>query len=128
MTDNPATDHPMTANMLGKKVWVVITRAAKSQDDLMKALPDHLHHQIRMEKSGAMFAAGPLRPAGTEQPPGALGMFILRAASEAEARKLADADPMHSTGARTYDLYEWTMNEGRISISVDLSDKTFRLD
>jgi uncharacterized protein YciI len=128
MDGKATTDHPMTANMLGKKVWVVITRGVKARDEIMNVLPDHLTHQVRMEKSGAMFAAGPLRPAGTEQAPGALGMFILRAADETEARRLADADPMHATGARAYELYEWTMNEGRINISIDLSDRSFRLE
>ena len=128
MNDQPAHGgHPMTAKMLGKKVWVVITRGVKPREEIMKVLPEHLQHQVRMEKSGAMFAAGPLKPAGTDQPPGVLGMFILRAESEAEARRLADADPMHASGARTYDLYEWTMNEGRINISIDLSDRSFQL-
>jgi uncharacterized protein YciI len=126
MNDQPAAGHPMTANMLGKKVWVVITRAVKSREEVMKVLPQHLQHQVRMEKSGAMFAAGPLKPAGTDAAPGMLGMFVLRAESEAEARRLADADPMHASGARTYDLYQWTMNEGRINISIDLSDRSFQ--
>ena len=118
----------MTANMLDKKVWVVITRAVKSRDEVKNVLPVHLAHQVEMEKTGVMFAAGPLRPAGTDQPPGALGMFVLRASDEAEARRLADADPMQLKGVRTYEMYEWTMNEGRISISIDLSDRSFHLE
>jgi len=111
---------------LGKKLWVVVTRAAKSQDEIMKLLPDHLAQITKLEKDGHLFAAGPMRPAGKEAVRGSLGMFVLRAASEAEARELADSDPLHKTGARTYELFEWTMNEGRISISFDLSDQSLK--
>jgi hypothetical protein len=29
---------------------------------------------------------------------------------------------------RKYELYQWTMNEGRLNISIDFSDQTYRLD
>ncbi len=116
----------LTANMYGKKLWVCITRAAKPREEIMKHIEPHLRHQIRLEKEGIMFGAGPLTAAGSE--PGGLGLVVIRAENEAEARRIFDADPLHASGARTYELYQWTMNEGRINISIDLSDKTYRLD
>jgi hypothetical protein len=29
---------------------------------------------------------------------------------------------------RTYELYQWSMNEGRLNITLDFSDRTYRLD
>jgi hypothetical protein len=35
---------------------------------------------------------------------------------------------MHSAGVRTYTLYQWSMNEGRLTITLDFSDRSYRLD
>lgn len=111
--------------MLGKKLWVVITKAVASREQLDQHLEAHLQHQIRLEKAGIMFGAGPLSNAdGT---PTGTGMIIIRAENEAEARRIADEDPFHSHGLRSYSLQLWTMNEGRLTITLDYSDRTFKL-
>lgn len=115
----------LVAKMYGKKLWVIITKAAASRDEIKAHIVPHLHHQIKLEKDGIMFGAGPLT--SPDIPSGSLGLVIIRAENEAEARKIADADPLHAAGARTYDLYQWTMNEGRINISIDLSDRSYTL-
>jgi hypothetical protein len=33
---------------------------------------------------------------------------------------------MHSSGVRQYELYSWSLNEGRINVTLDFSDQTFR--
>jgi hypothetical protein len=48
-------------------------------------------------------------------------MIIYRAASMEDARKLADADPMHAAGARSYTVRRWMVNEGALTLSVGLS-------
>jgi len=115
----------LVAKMYGKKFWVVITKAEKPREEIAKHIVEHLHHQIKLEKDGIMFGAGPLT--NPDIPPGSLGLIVIRAENETEARRIADSDPLHASGARTYDLYQWTVNEGRITISVDLSDKSFEL-
>jgi uncharacterized protein len=55
-------------------------------------------------------------------------MIIIRASNSDEARRIADRDPMHAAGVRTYTLYQWSMNEGRLSITLDFSDRSYRLD
>jgi hypothetical protein len=52
-------------------------------------------------------------------------LIIIRAQDETEARRITDADPMHASGARTYELYAWSLNEGRIDIKLNFSDQTF---
>ena len=110
--------------MLRKRLWVVITKAVAPPEELSKVLEAHLQHQIRLEKDGIMFGAGPLsNPDGS---PTGTGMIIIRAESEAEARRIADQDPFHSSGLRTYTLQQWSLNEGRINITVDFSDQSYR--
>jgi hypothetical protein len=36
----------------------------------------------------------------------------------AEATTIADSDPMHSSGARTFTIREWLLNEGTYTVQV----------
>ena len=110
--------------MLRKRLWVVITKAVAPPEELSKVLEAHLQHQVRLEKEGIMFGAGPLsNPDGS---PTGTGMIIIRAESEAEARRIADLDPFHAKGLRTYTLQQWSLNEGRITVTIDYSDQSYR--
>jgi uncharacterized protein YciI len=114
----------MHARMLKKQLWVVITRAVKPLEEVRQHLKAHLEHQIRLEKDGIMYGAGPATAPGEAK--AAFGLIIIRARDEAEARRIADSDPMHSSGVRQYELYSWSLNEGRINVTLDFSDQTFR--
>jgi hypothetical protein len=123
--DYEAAARTMTAGMLGLKLWVITTKTVVDREKAAPLLQAHLEYQVRLEKQGVMFGAGPLRnPDGSRAD---LGLIIIRAASADEARRTADSDPMHQAGARTYTLHEWTLNEGRLTVSIDLSDQRCRL-
>lgn len=113
------------AKFYAKKMYVLLTRPSRPDIDLRPHLMEHLHHQIELEKSGVLFAAGPLTTEAGGFP--GTGMFIIRAGDFAEAKAIADSDPMHKSGRRVYDLYEWRMHEGRISLTIDLSDSSVQL-
>jgi hypothetical protein len=51
-------------------------------------------------------------------------MIIYRAKDMDEAYKLAQGDPMHSSGARTFTVKKWLVNEGRLSFTINLSSQT----
>ena len=51
------------------------------------------------------------------------GMVIVRAASLAEARAIAEADPMHSSGARKFRVRPWLLNEGSYTVTVRYSEQ-----
>ena len=72
-----------------------------------------------------MFGAGPL--AG-EDGTRVGGMIIIRASSFAEARAIADSDPYHRNGLRTYTLTRWTVNEGSYTVRVNYSDQTMTIE
>ncbi len=114
------------ARMLRKPLWVVLSRPAAEPEVLNAHRKAHLEHQIALEKSGVLFGAGPATVPGETTP--AFGLIVIRAADESEARRIADSDPMHSSGARRYELYRWSMNEGRLGITIDLSDRSYRFD
>lgn len=125
-TSDTAAPVPPNANKLGKQLWVIMSRAVAAPDDVAKHRLPHLEHQVRLEKAGILFGAGPLsNPEGERA---GIGLIIIRAGSAEEAKRIADSDPMHSSGARTYTLYQWSLNEGRLNISIDFSDQSYRLD
>jgi hypothetical protein len=119
MTDK--TPDQLTANMLRKEFYMVITTPARSPE-IAKLLPEHLDYQVRLEREGKLFGAGPFYEEGDDVPSG--GMIILRAQSAAEAREIADADPFHKAGLRTYTLRKWMMNEGAITLTIRFSDQS----
>ena len=124
MTDAP-TAEPKRDNKLRKRLWVVITKAVAPREQLDQMLGAHLEHQIRLEKEGIMFGAGPLFNA--DGSPSGTGMIIIRAENEAAARRIADQDPFHNSGLRTYALQQWSLNEGRITLTIDYSDQSYKL-
>lgn len=120
------TIEELRKKMLGKKLWVVMSRRVVPVEQVQKHTRDHLLYQIKLEKDGIMYGAGPAVAPGASEP--SFGLIVIRAKDEADARRIADADPMHKEGVRAYELYQWTVNEGSIRLTVNFSDQTFKLD
>ena len=115
----------LTKSMLRKKLYVVLSKGAATPDQISAHLPQHLEYMIGLEKSGVLFASGPL--ADSEGKMRGDGLTIIRAASAAAARKVAERDPFVVNKLRTFELREWTVMEGSIGIKVNLSDQTLEL-
>jgi uncharacterized protein YciI len=127
MTESASlTTDELRARMLRKELFVVITKPVKPPEEVRKHFRAHLEHQIKLEKAGILYGAGPATKPGEQA--AAFGLIIIRAKDEAEARRIADSDPMHSSGARAYELYSWSLNEGAVSVTLNFSDQTFRYD
>ena len=111
---------------LAHEVYVAHSTPAGDPAAVKAALPDHLAYLAGLEQSGALMFAGPMSDETGTQMEG-MGMLVLRAASFEEARALAEGDPMHKTGARTFVLRKWMINEGSVSVMVTLSGQTAAL-
>ena len=107
--------------MLQKQLYVVTTTPANGRGAVMENLEEHLKFQIELEQKGIMFGAGPFW-SDDEQMWEGEGMVIIRAGSLAEAKQIAASDPMHASGARTYRVRPWLMNEGTVTIKITYSD------
>jgi uncharacterized protein len=112
----------LTAKMLRRKLYVVLSQPSPTPEKLKAHLPDHLEYMIGLEKRGVLFASGPL--AEGAGPPTGAGLTILRAANAHEARELAEADPFVRHGLRSYELKEWTVMEGAFGLRVNFSDQS----
>ncbi|MEO9683935.1 MAG: YciI family protein [Tateyamaria sp.] len=107
---------------LALELYAAVTTPAKDPGDVKAAVPDHLAYQAELERAGALAFAGPMSDETGDHMQG-MGLIIYRAESLESARKLAEADPMHSSGARSFVLRRWMINEGSLSLSVGLSTK-----
>jgi uncharacterized protein YciI len=125
MADKATNVDPSTLKFLGKEMYLVVTRPVRSPE-IAKRLQEHLDHQVELEKRGIMFAAGPLYPRDSDDPEA--GMFVLRAKSFEEADAICKEDPLHKAGLRTYTIQKWRLNEGRITVTVDFSDQTMKIE
>jgi uncharacterized protein YciI len=90
-----------------------------------KVLLEHYRWIIGLEKEGVVFASGPLF--ADESAPG-VGMTVFRVVDREAAAQLAFGDPFVTSGAATFEIKRWQINEGRISVSIDFSDQTYRFD
>ena len=110
-----------SAGCLQKQMYVYFTKPANGLGPVMENLEDHLKFQVELEQKGIMFGAGPFWTDDEERWEGE-GMIIIRAGSIAEARKIAESDPMHASGARTFTIRPWLLNEGMVTMKVTYSD------
>ncbi|MFQ5692521.1 MAG: YciI family protein [Nitrospinota bacterium] len=107
--------------MLQKQLYVIFTTPTEGLRPVLENLEAHLAFQRGLERNGVMFGAGPHWTDDEEYWEGD-GMVIIRAGSLAEAREIAASDPMHKSGARSYTVRPWLMNEGALTIKVSYSD------
>lgn len=105
---------------LAMELFVVESTLAVSADQMMEILPEHLDYQKQMEAAGKLFLAGPLSDATGELMQGT-GMIIYRTETIEDAKSIADNDPMHAKGIKTYRIRKWLVNEGALSFSIALS-------
>ena len=106
--------------MLQMQMFVVFTTPTNGMGPVMENIEEHLQFQVNLEQRGIMFGAGPFW-ADDEHTWNGEGMVIIRADSLEYAKEIAATDPMHSSGARSFTVRPWLLNEGRITVAVDFS-------
>jgi uncharacterized protein YciI len=110
-------EYSVSHSLLAKQMYVVVSTPVNGLGPVLDNLDIHVEYQTKLETEGIMFAAGPLASEDLSEWLGE-GMFVYRANSFEEAVKLAEADPMHSSGARTFNVRQWLVNEGTYSVQV----------
>ena len=126
-TAKEITDICKSHGFLAKQLYAIFTTPANGLGPVMEVLQRHLAYQVSLTERGIMFAAGP-HWTDDEQLWGGDGMVVVRAASREEAEKIAQEDPMHSSGARQYRIRPWLINEGTITVKLDYTTGRFQLD
>ncbi|WP_299921659.1 YciI family protein [uncultured Pelagimonas sp.] len=120
------TDYKSEAKARGAlalELYVALSSPAQSPQEIKANLPEHLAYQAKLEGLGQLAFAGPMSDETGASMEG-VGMIVYRAESLEHAQTLAESDPMHASGARSYTLRRWLINEGSLSVSVGLSTKS----
>lgn len=110
----------LSGNALKMQLYMV-TSTANSLDSVKQNLAEHRAYLRELENQNVLFAAGPLFTEDGQFFEGD-GLLIYRASSTEEARQIAQADPMHRSGARSFSIRPWLLNDGKITIQVTLSE------
>ena len=105
---------------LTKRLYAVTTVPTNGLGPVLAVLSEHAAYQVHLEELGVMWAAGPFANDAEDAWDGE-GFFIYRADSKEEAIRYAEADPMHSSGARTFRVRTWLMNEGSFRVQIGYS-------
>jgi uncharacterized protein YciI len=114
-------EHVTAKGVLAKPLYVIFTKPVNGLDAVRAQLAEHLQYQKDLEAAGITFAAGPFANDSETEWSGE-GMIIVRAASMQEARALAETDPMHRSGARSFQVRPWLLNEGSYTVTVRYSE------
>ena len=115
-----------SSQMLNKDLYVVFTKPTNGLGPVMENIEDHLKFQVSLEERGIMFGAGPFWEDNEIDWSGE-GMVIIRANSLSEAKEIATTDPMHKSGARSFTVRPWLLNEGTVNLSINYSKGNFTL-
>lgn len=96
------------------------------RERMLEVQPDHLTWLLEQEQAGVVFLSGPASHAKGDSRPDRQcnGFLAIRAASANEAAAIADREPFIAQGVMQYELYEWTVYQGSIAVSVQISDGT----
>jgi uncharacterized protein YciI len=115
-----------SAAMLQKQLYAIFTTPVNGLGPVFETIEAHLAFQVSLEREGTLFAAGPLW-SEDEQAWEGEGMVIVRAASRRDAIAIAERDPMHKSGARTFTVRPWMINEGSLTVRLDYSTQKFTI-
>ncbi len=113
-------DDARDEGLAAREYFVVFTKPKSSKEAVQRHLAIHLEYQRELERRGIIVAAGPLSDESGQEWTGR-GLIVLRAESLGAARAIADADPMHRDGVRSYEILPWLMNEGSFTLKISLA-------
>jgi uncharacterized protein YciI len=113
------------SRLLGRDYWVVLSTpvAGTEQAAIDAHRLEHIAWLLELEREGVLFLSGPLL-SGPGVGPGS-GLSVLRAADEADARRIASGDPFVHAGLRTFEVHRWRLNEGSVTAKLSLGTGTY---
>ena len=84
--------------------YLALRRSLQPRDQWTVSLDEHLAWMRQQHENGSITVSGPT-------PDRQLGIYLIRAASRAEAEQIAAADPFTTAGHCTYELIEWEIHQ-----------------
>jgi uncharacterized protein len=124
MADQSSEVDALLRNMLRRRLWVALAQLVADQDSALPHMAEHLRWMSERAAEGVLWASGPFLSEGTVVGD---GMTIFNVATEDAARALMDDEPWTRRGLRTYQLRQWELREGRMTVELDATSSRFRI-
>ena len=117
--------HPDERHAGAQKVYFACftERGQASMEAIQRVVPEHKQWIAEQEAAGRIFVAGPFLTEDYSY--AGSGLIVFRADTAEQARLLAQLDPMHADGLRTFRIVPWQINEGAVHIDLTLSSGAF---
>ena len=112
----------LTNRMLRKKLFLVTMTSDVAPERLLLHLADHLEYMTELARRGVLFASGPFVTA--DGAPTGDGVSIFNTASADEARSFAEKDPFYVHGLRKFEVKEWMLMEGSMTVTLNFAERT----
>jgi uncharacterized protein YciI len=110
----------LTGKMLRKKMFMITFTSKVGMDKLLPLVPEHLEYMIGLARKGVLFAAGPVNTeAGA---PTGSGMALFNTTTADEARRYAEGDPFYLKGLRSFEIHEWVLMEGSMTVTLNFAE------
>lgn len=108
------------------QTFIVTSKAQKPLSEVQCHLEAHMHYIAKLELSGQLLMAGPLcnEDGATWKGDGQLVYIV---SDIAEALALAQEDPLHISGSRSYTIRPWIVNVGSMHLSLRFSTRTLNI-
>lgn len=99
--------------LLARPYFMVLSTPAPGGDigRVAANAPAHVAYLAELERDGHLLLAGPV--GNDDQSWSGVGLYVLRARDRDEARRFCERDPMHTTGARHFEIRPWLLNNLR---------------
>jgi uncharacterized protein len=125
MTNPGAAAEDGLPPLLGRDYWLILSTPAPGTDRaaIESVVAEHIRWLLGLEREQVLVLSGPLL-SGPGTGPGS-GATVIRAADADAARAIVARDPFVRAGLRTFEVYQWRVNEGSIGIRVSLGAGTF---
>ena len=82
----------------------------------------HIPLATELARRGVLFASGPF--VGADGAPTGDGLSIFNTSSAEEARSFAERDPFYVHGLRKFDVKEWMLMEGSMTVTLNFAERT----
>lgn len=99
---------------LAKLTYIITSnpvRPGPELEEIWRVLPQHIDYWEALAAEGKVFGGGPIWR--TESPRDrwwGVGSIVVEANSEDEAKQMAEKDPMHLEGVRSFTVAPWLVN------------------
>jgi uncharacterized protein len=106
-----------------RQEYFLMHRRPGATEKKAAVLLEHFQWLIAMEKAGRIvFTGARFDRAGVQDE----GLTLLRAESWEDAERVAATDPFVTCGAVTFYIERFLLGAGRVTVSIDLSDRSAR--